>query len=666
MPRIIHVGTKRPMARKHSSTGGVTYPTSPKDAARRRAEDRRYEAAKTKYLVKQRAAENASARQDAARTAAMREKGTTDRAKIAARSALASAYVQSGRTPPTGTMSTGGDSQQNKAMQAIAKRKRVGERALKYESALKQRGGINPKRSTGAKLRPVSSFAFNAPVADVERVAQQHGITELPVDARFDTANQRALRLKIYGMSRAAQNRQVATSFRQDAEARFPAIQQGQGLGSGVSPATTQAINQNIGGASADLDMARRFATPTEPGYQLTGVDDRIAAAWDQLGQAGPLHSQDYTQLANVARRSLGAVQQPTQQTPVAGGQYPQGQPIPGAQTGAMPAVNAASVMSGLPAAVAPAAAVAPTIPSPIAVPVEARVTAPIPVPEATMAPPPVPSFGMGQGGVMNVAPQPGTFEWANAQRRMAPIPGATTTGAISPEMMASVTSTIPGALPPGTTVGVADQARRRAPLPVSTPSPANTGAAPTMSPEEANAVARRLLPTAAANADIQVPTSQSTAGTGGVLTPTPMEAANIALTKAKTKAIASATEDPAASLEKAKAMEELNVRNARPQISQVNSILGPAQEREFDLYTAELQEYANRLKAAVGTFTPEQKSAISAVHSAPDNPAVRSLDAQINSLTNRIPKLYSRDRQKDLNKRLILLRQIRSTLLGG
>jgi len=183
MPRIIHVGTKRPMARKHSSTGGVTYPKSPNDAARRRAKDRRYEAAKTKYLVGQRAAENKAAREDAAKSTALREKATTERAKIAARSALASAYVQSGRTPPTGTMSTGGDSQQNKAMQAIAKRKRVGERALKYESALKQRGGINPKRSTGAKLRPVSSFAFNAPVADVERVAQQHGITA-PQDIR--------------------------------------------------------------------------------------------------------------------------------------------------------------------------------------------------------------------------------------------------------------------------------------------------------------------------------------------------------------------------------------------------------------------------------------------------------------------------------------------------
>jgi len=442
MPRIIHVGTKRPMARKHSSTGGVTYPKSPNDAARRRAEDRRYEAAKTKYLVKQRAAENASARQDAARTAAMREKGTTDRAKIAARSALASAYVQSGRTPPTGTMSTGGDSQQNKAMQAIAKRKRVGERALKYESALKQRGGINPKRSTGAKLRPVSSFAFNAPVADVERVAQQHGITELPVDARFDTANQRALRLKIYGMSRAAQNRQVATSFRQDAEARFPAIQQGQGLGSGVSPATTQAINQNIGGASADLDRARRFATPTEPGYQLTGVDDRIAAAWDQLGQAGPLQSQDYTQLANVARRPLGAAMPVT---PV-NQSLNQPAPVPGSPTYQQPAT---------------------------------------PQPERTRL-----VVDPNTGQMVAQAP-PINWEAPNIASVAAPVPS------------------------------MDEQARRRAAMvPPAPVSQVDTTIPQGMTPEQAMASARRLLPMTAANADLQIPSTASGAGVAGSLLP--------------------------------------------------------------------------------------------------------------------------------------------------
>ena len=354
------------MAKKvHSASGRVRSGGLGENSEdRKRLAEREFQAGAIKFTAGQRSAENERQRKHDAAMRASSSQTQKDIAATGAKGRERIAMIARGQKP--GSLDAGGaatPARQNfkkPTLSPAARRKRLGEQALQFETATAQRGGINPKRSTGAKLMPVSSFAFNASIPDVERVSQQHGITDLPVDSRFDDANQRALRIKIIALSRAAQNQQVGASFQRDADRAAGQVQAGQvaarsprdvllagqdgnlgqidalnrqigSLGGQIAPGFGPAANQVLAGqqaqSQADAATARGFTAGQQPSFGLGAVDDRITAAWENL--PGPLGSQDITQIADIARRPLGmAVAQPQPQQSLN-----QPAPVPGSPT---------------------------------------------------------------------------------------------------------------------------------------------------------------------------------------------------------------------------------------------------------------------------------------------------------------------------------------------
>ena len=354
------------MAKKvHSASGRVRSGGLGENSEdRKRLAEREFQAGAIKFTAGQRSAENERQRKHDAAMRASSSQTQKDIAATGAKGRERIAMIARGEKP--GSLDAGGaatPARQNfkkPTLSPAARRKRLGEQTLQFETATAQRGGINPKRSTGAKLMPVSSFAFNASIPDVERVSQQHGITDLPVDSRFDDANQRALRIKIIALSRAAQNQQVGASFQRDADRAAGQVQAGQvaarsprdvllagqdgnlgqidalnrqigSLGGQIAPGFGPAANQVLAGqqaqSQADAATARGFTAGQQPSFGLGAVDDRITAAWENL--PGPLGSQDITQIADIARRPLGmAVAQPQPQQSLN-----QPAPVPGSPT---------------------------------------------------------------------------------------------------------------------------------------------------------------------------------------------------------------------------------------------------------------------------------------------------------------------------------------------
>jgi hypothetical protein len=774
--RLQHVGRSAGGSGKQvvSASGGVTKgglgsrDGTVTDAARIRGQQA-FDASKTKFLVGRQKEAAEAERKHRTDLETQRQKGQRSGEESRERIAMIAKGIRPGARSTGG--GDGAPAQQNfkvATLSPAARRKRLGEQQGQFERSLIQRGGINPKRKTGAKLRPVSTFAFGAPVAEVERLAQQHGITDLPVDSRFDNAAQRSLRIKIIAMSRATQNQQVSQSFQADADRAASQVRAGQAAaqspadrllaggdgslgqidalqrqlhgvaGAPLAPNFGNAANQRLAGLQAqsleDAAIARRIGAgqrgisgDPSAGFGLGNqVDDRITAAWDAINQTPGLSGDDFSQIADIARRPLGAVT-PTGTPVVAAQPTAPVPPTPGVSPTLLPggAKTAQGVAFEQPAP--PQPAVAPRVFSPqesqeIAAQQQAfqninQVQVPGDQPPAGLANPALSAAlsalgGVVQGGLAgpgspqdprgtqiagSVLPTTGTPPLpAGTPAAGLPNPARSVLGGMTPDAIRTSNAVqaqqaasqaaaaanqaqldqqqnrILGAItgqPAAASPGVTQTPT--APVAAPSPQPIDTSVVEPLTPAQANEIFLRRFPTTAANEATQLPTAP-TGGAGSQFPPTFAEQSE----RIKAEGIAAAMKQDRkrVGLETQKLEDETAQRNIGPSKAIVDSVISGHTGDWKAKFVGDIPKLADKLAAEVKGMTPEQRKSLAQFYATPNQTDIASLDARMKDLdsvinTNnpiQIAKHSLFGKFADWKKERAALSRIRRIMLNG